>query len=87
MPFFLHLVGQSFTAVVIEPTEKQPIPIKLRHLHTEAVKDTGELDTDVTAADNDHLARQSRKKEYLVRGDGMLGSGQLSEPRANHRRR
>ena len=41
------------------------------------MKDASELGTDVTAADDDHLFRQSRQVERLIRSDRMLRAGEL----------
>ncbi|MCH9019225.1 MAG: DUF1549 domain-containing protein [Proteobacteria bacterium] len=79
--YFFHFAGEMGAHVVVEAAQEQGPAIELRDPRAEAVEDTGELDRDIAAADDDHAFGQRIEEERLVRGDRVLGPGELGHHR------
>jgi len=65
--------------VGVEAAQDLLAAVELGHRTAQAVKDPGELDGDVAAADHGDVVRQHLQVERLVRGDGMLDPGNVRQ--------
>src|SRR5581483_2607917 len=74
---FAHLFRQRQANIVVEAAQKQIAAVELGGAHAQAVKNPGELDTDVAAADDDDARRRALKKKRFVRSDRVFGAGEI----------
>ena len=76
-----HLLRQRDAQIVVEPVQQFLAPDDLGDLAPEAAEDAGELDRDITAADDHDAARQLRQVERLVGRDHVLDAGNVGHGR------
>src|ERR1700760_1690957 len=76
-----HLLRQRDADVVVEAVEELLAADQLDDLSAETVEYAGELDGDITAADDDDAARQGGQVERLVGRDHMLDAGDVGHRR------
>ena len=62
-----HLLRQRDAQIVVKAVEQFLAPDDFDDVAAETAEDTGELDRDIAAPDDDDLARQRRQIERLVR--------------------
>ena len=74
----VHRLGQGVAHVLVEAAQHLVAAIDQRHLAAQTMEDVGELDRDITAADDDDAVGQMRRDEGLVGGDGMLGADAIA---------
>src|SRR5690606_29516010 len=70
-----HMLANIF----VETTQEQFAAIQQARVTTEAVKNAGELDSDITATHHDRTPRQLIQKEHIVGTDNMLVPGEFGD--------
>ena len=71
-PALPQFLGQMRADVLVETAEQVIAAINQVHIDAHAVENTGELDRDIAAADDDHRLRQLGQMKGLFRGDGVF---------------
>src|SRR5579864_218883 len=70
-----HLVGECPAQIVVETAKKNRPSMNLRDLGPQTVKNSGELDADVAATDDNRARREALEEKRLVRANRKLGPG------------
>src|SRR6202023_1763830 len=70
-----QLIRQGRPQVVIEAAQQLRAAMNQRHFGAKAVENAGELNRNISAADDDHAARQTVEMESLIRGDSEIAPG------------
>ena len=77
-----HLLGYKPARLFVKAPQNLRSAIKLRHLHAQAIENTGELTGDITAPDDQNGFWQAFKMKDVIAGDGMFGPWKIGFNRA-----
>src|SRR5260370_11429564 len=70
-----HLAGERLAQIVVEAPQEKRSAMNQRDLGPEPVKNSGELDADVAATDDNRARREALEEKRLVRANRELGPG------------
>ena len=76
-----HLVGQRDAQIVVEAAQKDFAAMNHGHFRAQPVKDSRELEANITAANNHHRSRHPIEKERFVRRNCEFGAGNFRHRR------